>query len=53
MLLYSYGYVQKNRQSEIIRQLKQPRSLNQQNVDEMAKAFLKLMVAHQKNEQAI
>tara|TARA_R110001606_G_scaffold399101_1_gene580712 strand:+ start:2363 stop:3172 length:810 start_codon:yes stop_codon:yes gene_type:complete len=35
---YSYGEVQQSRQGEIIQQLKQPRSSNLANVDEIAKA---------------
>jgi integrase/recombinase XerD len=45
--LYSYGEVQQHRQGEIIQQLKLPRSVANQNADEIARAVVKAMAARQ------
>ena len=45
--LYSYGEVQQHRQGEIIQQLKQPRASDNQNMDEMARAFVRAMTEQQ------
>ncbi|WP_426992072.1 tyrosine-type recombinase/integrase [Methylomonas sp. CM2] len=41
--LYSYGYVQQNRQGEIIASLGQPRASSSHNADEIAQAVIKAM----------
>ena len=41
--LYSYGEVQQHRQGEIFQQLKIPRSSDNQNVDDIARAVVKAM----------
>jgi len=41
--LYSYGEVQQHRQGEIFQQLKIPRSSANQNVDDIVRAFVKVM----------
>jgi integrase/recombinase XerD len=45
--LYSYGQVEEDRQSEIFQQLKYPRSSENQNAEDIAKAVVKEMVKQQ------